>query len=197
MHLEFMHSRNITIISSDSNKDSPANIRTLDALITALNTEEQSKYNQLIRSVKFPINYFDKQSSWCAKYYTRNCLAENDKFELILLCWNAKQITPIHDHGGEECWVVVIDGKFRETLYAEDPSGKLTAIKTIISKCNDITYMIDFMGFHRLENLSNKRSLTLHLYAKPIRSCNVFDEVTKKFVNKNMVYSTAPLAKKF
>ena len=52
--------------------------------------------------------------------------------------------------------------------------------------------MIDFMGFHRLENISDNKSMTLHLYAKPIRSCNVFDEDSKKFVNKDMVYSTVP-----
>ena len=50
--------------------------------------------------------------------------------------------------------------------------------------------MIDFMGCHSLENMSNKRSMSLHLYAKPIRNCNLFDEKTGKFVNKDLVYDT-------
>jgi cysteine dioxygenase len=50
--------------------------------------------------------------------------------------------------------------------------------------------MKDFMGFHRLENLSKERSMSLHLYAKPIRDCNIFDEDSMKFVHKKMTYNT-------
>jgi cysteine dioxygenase len=50
--------------------------------------------------------------------------------------------------------------------------------------------MIDFMGFHRLENASSQRSMSLHLYAKPIRDCQIFDEDSKKFAPKKMVYDT-------
>ena len=68
--------------------------------------------------------------------------------------------------------------------------GTLKLTKTKFSKKNDITYMKDFMGFHRLENSANKRSMSLHLYAKPIRSCNVFNEVSKTFVHKELDYDT-------
>jgi cysteine dioxygenase len=50
--------------------------------------------------------------------------------------------------------------------------------------------MKDFIGFHRLENVSNKRSMSLHLYAKPIRKCRIFDEKSKSFVNKDLGYDT-------
>lgn len=109
---------------------------------------------------------------------------------MILLCWEKGQITPIHDHGGEECWVKVIQGEFREVISKMDKGGELNVVKSTISKSDDISYMIDFMGFHSLENMSNKRSMSLHLYAKPIRNCNLFDEKTGKFVNKDLVYDT-------
>ena len=63
-------------------------------------------------------------------------------------------------------------------------------LKSSISKTNEVTYMKDFMGFHSLENISNKKSMSLHLYAKPIRNCKVFDEDSKGFVNKEMSYHT-------
>jgi len=155
-------------------EQNPVTLQSLDELITALSTEEQTKYNHIIRSMKLPSSAFENYSSWCDDSYTRNCIAENEKFELILLCWQEGQITPIHDHGGEECWVKIIEGEFRETIYAADEFGKLNVVRSAIAKANDVTYMIDFMGFHSLENLSNKKSMSLHLYAKPIRSCNVF-----------------------
>jgi cysteine dioxygenase len=158
--------------------------------VTALSTEESTKYNDIIRSMNLPSSVFEHYCSWSDKSYTRNCIVENEKFELILLCWEAGQITPIHDHGGEECWVKVIEGEFRERIYTTDEAGELSIVKSSIAKVNDITYMIDFMGFHSLENLSDKRSMSLHLYAKPIRSCNVFNENSRKFVNKNLIYHT-------
>lgn len=141
--------------------------------------------------MKLPSSVFENYSSWCDESYTRNCIVENEKFELILLCWKAGQITPIHDHGGEECWVKIIEGEFRETIYTADKSGELKVVKSMISKSNGVTYMIDFMGFHSIENLSSKKSMSLHLYAKPIRSCNIFDENSRKFVNKDLTYDTA------
>ena len=179
-------------IHLNSNKEYPNKIHTLQELISALSKEDQSEYDSIIRSTDFSSNEFDEYCSWSNKCYTRNCITENDKFELILLCWNECQGTPIHDHGGEECWVKFIKGEFRETIYNKDENGKLKFVKSVISNPNDISYMIDFIGFHSLENLSNQKGMSLHLYAKPIRNCNVFDNDLKKFVNKEMSYSTIP-----
>ncbi|MFT5915868.1 MAG: cysteine dioxygenase [Flammeovirgaceae bacterium] len=169
-------------------------MQSLSELVTALSEKKNTKYNDIMRSMTLPIHAFENHCSWSKDSYTRNCLAENEKFELILLCWEQGQITPIHDHGGEECWVKIIEGKFRETIYTTDyttdETGELKVAKSIISTPNDTTYMRDFMGFHSIENLSGKRSMSLHLYAKPIRSCNIFDKKSRKFVNKNMVYNT-------
>jgi len=109
---------------------------------------------------------------------------------LILLCWEKGQRTAIHDHGGEECWVKNIEGEFKETIYKEDANGELIAVKTQYLETGNCTYMIDLMGFHSLENISNKRSMSLHLYAKPIRNCQVFNVETHKFVSKELVYDT-------
>ena len=62
--------------------------------------------------------------------------------------------------------------------------------KTGVSKTNEVTYMKDFMGFHSLENISNQKSMSLHLYAKPIRKCRVFDAASKTFADKELGYDT-------
>ena len=162
----------------------------LNDLISALSESERTTYNHIIHSLQLEPNAFEKYAHWSNDCYTRNCIADTEKFELILICWCAGHQTSIHDHGGEECWVKVIEGEFKETLYKQDEMGILKLTKTKFSKKNDITYMKDFMGFHRLENSANKRSMSLHLYAKPIRSCNVFNEVSKMFVHKELDYDT-------
>ena len=81
---------------------------TINELITSLIEEERTEYDEIIRSIKIPSNSFNDFCSWSSETYTRNCIVQNEKFELILLCWEQGQSTPIHDHGGEECWVKVI-----------------------------------------------------------------------------------------
>ena len=166
------------------------NCQSLNELITSLSEEESSLYTDIFRAMEIPVSAFRDCCSWSGECYTRNCLAENEKYELILLCWEKGQATPIHDHGGEECWVRIVQGEFKEIIYKVDKTGNLNAVKSTISKTGDITYMIDFMGCHSLENLSDSRSMSLHLYAKPIRSCNAFDEKLGRFVNKDLEYST-------
>ena len=165
-------------------------LQSLNDLISTLSEGERTTYNHIIHSLQLEPNAFEKYANWSKDCYTRNCIADTEKFELILICWCAGHQTLIHDHGGEECWVKVIEGEFKETVYKQDKMGALKLTKTKFSKKNDITYMKDFMGFHRLENSANKRSMSLHLYAKPIRSCNVFNEVSKTFVLKELDYDT-------
>ena len=174
----------------NSNEGTTETLQSLDELVTALSEGERMTYNHIIHSIKLPENAFEDYISWSKDCYTRNCIINNEKFELILICWEEGQITPIHDHGGEECWVKVIEGEFKETIYKEDTKGELNFVKSTISKINGVTYMKDFMGFHRLENVSKKRSMSLHLYAKPIRKCRAFDEKTKTFINRKLTYCT-------
>ncbi len=174
----------------NSNEQNPITLQSLDDLVSALSEEERTTYSSIIRSMKIPSSAFEYCCSWSNKSYTRNCIVENEKFELILLCWEEGQKTPIHDHGGEECWVKIIQGELKETIYKVDEAGELKAGKSTISKTGDISYMIDFMGCHRLENLTGGRAMSLHLYAKPIRNCKMFDENSRKFVRKDLVYCT-------
>lgn len=174
----------------NSNEPSSSTLQSLNDLITALLEGETTTYNRIIHSIKIPLNAYEKYASWSKECYTRNCIVNNEKFELILLCWCEGHRTSIHDHGGEECWVKVIEGELKETIYKQNEVGELNIVKTAISKSNEVTYMKDIMGFHRLENLSNKRSLSLHLYAKAIRKCKSFDEKSGTFVNKDLSYDT-------
>ena len=168
----------------------PHTIETLNELVDSLTEGERVTFSHIMNSIQLPKLTCDEVSSWSQDCYTRNCIAHGDEFELILICWEKGQATPIHDHGGEECWVKIIDGEFRETLYQKNEAGELNIVKSTHSTIGDVTYMVDFMGYHRLENLSNKRSMTLHLYAKPIKRCNVYNEETETFVPKKMSYDT-------
>lgn len=116
----------------NSKKDSTSELKTLNDLITALSEGERATYNNIIHSIIFQENTFENYASWSNDCYTRNCIVNNDNFEIILICWCEGHVTPIHDHDGEECWVKVINGEFKETIYKEDDKGELNILKTSI-----------------------------------------------------------------
>ena len=174
----------------NSNEYFPTVDKSIDDLVQALKENNNSNFTSIITSTYLSIHTLEEYSSWSDECYTRNCIEENEKFELILLCWEKGQQTPIHDHGGEECWVKIINGEFKETIFKTTESGELEVENSFVLKEDEISYMIDFMGFHSIENISDGRSMSLHLYAKPIRNCNIFDEDLKTFEMKNLQYDT-------
>lgn len=52
------------------------------------------------------------------KRYTRNLVdAGNDKFNLMILCWNEGQSSTIHDHSDSHCFMKVLKGGLTEVKY--------------------------------------------------------------------------------
>jgi cysteine dioxygenase len=166
------------------------NCLVLNELVTDLCEAERMTFNKIIQVAELPAEELIAYSSWSDDTYTRNCIYEDEDFELILLCWKPGQSTPIHDHGGEECWVKVIEGAFKERIFQHDEAGDLQEISSSVTHIGDVSYMIDFMGYHSLENISPGNSMTLHLYAKPIKNCHIFDEDSQCLIYKEMSYDT-------
>lgn len=147
--------------------------------------EDQSSYDEIFNAINIPVSDFEKSASYSKEKYTRTTLFENDDYELKLLCWEPGQQTPIHDHGGEECWVKFIKGSFFETIFKILPEQAIEIINEVQPEEGQTTYMIDFFGFHRLKNNGDVRGMSLHLYAKPVSVCQVYDEETKQILTRN------------
>lgn len=171
-----------------SEKSATIAITSIEEFVDALTEGERTTFGSLLKAANLRPHQFSKYAVFSDKSYTRNCIAHNQEFELMLLCWQPHQVTPIHDHGGEECWVKIIEGEFTETIYQDCAENNLKPIRKNKASAGDITYMIDFMGYHSLKNESNKPSMSLHLYAKPIASCSVFDEEKQSFYQKQLAY---------
>ena len=42
--------------------------------------------------------------------YARNLVSASELFELLVICWQPGQVSPIHDHQGQRCWMGVLEG---------------------------------------------------------------------------------------
>jgi cysteine dioxygenase len=107
--------------------------------------------------------------------YARHRVFRNDYIEMLVLCWRPGQRTPIHDHNGSYGVVRVWSGVMWETLFAMDDERGLLyrAGRDWAAGC--ITGA-DVPDIHQLGNpdVSGQDLITLHLYAPPLGSLNIY-----------------------
>ena len=164
-------------------------ITTVEQLIQSFQDAEPSEQGKVLNNIDIPTSDFLDFANWSDDCYTRNCLARCDEFEFILICWDGNCKTKIHDHDGQNCWVYQVDGKLREVRF-EGPENNLEVYSDNILDEGEVSYMNDQMGYHRIENPSDKRAMTLHIYAKPIEQCKVYNEESSSFETATMVYDS-------
>ncbi|KAJ3084162.1 Cysteine dioxygenase [Rhizoclosmatium hyalinum] len=140
--------------------------------------------------------------------YTRNLVdSGNGKFNLMILCWPEGVASPIHDHAGSHCLMKILEGGLKETRYAwpEDKGPKSTPPTSLLSSITDqsvsvtegakcamditletpleldqVAYIHDKIGLHRVSNPTSAPAVSLHLYCPPYETCKTFDERTSK-----------------
>ena len=95
--------------------------------------------------------------------YRRNIIFRNDTFEILLICWEEGQSTPIHFHPEKGCLLNVIQGELEETIY--NKSNEIE--KQNHFKINNISYMHNTIGSHSIRNIYKGRSISLHIYSPP------------------------------
>lgn len=114
----------------------------------------------------------------------------------MILCWAPGTQSAIHDHSNSHCLLKVLDGNVEESLYdwPSPPSPTDSAIassplsppshpqesalllkKTSVYSANQVTYMHDTLGLHKISNPSSfKGAVSLHLYSPPYSTCKTF-----------------------
>src|SRR5262245_47901623 len=113
--------------------------------------------------------------------YTRNLVARNEHFEMLVLCWSVGQASPIHNHAGQHCWMAVLEGEIEETQFqppADGGPGILRPGSRKTFRPGRVAYIDDDIALHRVRPIAGSQGISLHLYSKPIDVCNVYDEQT-------------------
>ncbi|WP_189702636.1 cysteine dioxygenase [Subsaximicrobium wynnwilliamsii] len=164
--------------------------RQIQAFIDALKQAGIADYNGIFNTFDFSEVNFKDFTSWSDKSYTRNCLYHDSDFELILLCWCEGQETSVHNHDGEDCWVRILKGEIEEEFFDFNAEGDLNLLRSQIVTASETTFINDEIALHRLKNNFEGRSMSLHLYAKPIEQCRSYNEANGEFVKKELRYDS-------
>ena len=107
-------------------------------------------------------------------FYTRNLVYKDEHFEILILCWGANQMAPIHGHEGEKCWARVETGKLQFCNYIIKSSLPLR-IKMDGQVVGKPGYLDGPAEIHSVENIFKKPALSLHVYAKPFDACDIYN----------------------
>lgn len=94
-------------------------------------------------------------------------------FEIIILTWNPKGGTPVHDHPNSGCIYKVLQGELIEELYDSSQSNKQCQKINQLQK-GDTGYIDDNVGLHRIWNPSDETSVSVHIYEAGYKP-NCFD----------------------
>lgn len=110
--------------------------------------------------------------------YARTLLFRSDQFELLVLTWGPGSAAPIHDHAEQDCWLVPLAGAFDLDDFAiADESGehaRLVPLRRRRLCAGDLDHRDEHESVHAVTPVT-AHALSLHLYARPIDRCRVFD----------------------
>jgi len=148
-----------------------------------------------------PFLYFDEH------YYTRNLIYRDDMFEVMAICWQPGQRTAVHTHNGQLCWMIPHRGNLRVVDYkwlgcdhpekqnvvgidclAGSDHIQLDRLREVDAAAGGPVLTADkLQTIHQLFN-HDERSVSIHIYSRPIDSCVVFDMDAQMCYRRELKY---------
>lgn len=135
---------------------------------------------------------------WSEKFYTRNLIYKDERFELMVLCWNYGQVSRIHNHADQMCWMTVPVGKLRgqnfRAVEMNEEKGFCKLAETDMFDLSDcLASKVELEEpIHQILNLPefNERAVSVHIYSKPFEKCLSYCRDTDTFKEVNLCYSS-------
>jgi cysteine dioxygenase len=131
---------------------------------------------------------------YAKSHYTRNLIYKCELFEVMSICWEVGQLSRIHNHRDQNCWMVTPIGRLRvqnfrvENRDAAHGTCKLVPTDSYVMDAEHPAAVQPEEPVHQVQNLReyNQRSTSIHIYSYPYSSCEVY-------LAEKGVYSDVPL----
>jgi cysteine dioxygenase len=131
-------------------------------------------------------------------HYTRNLILKTDLFELLAICWEIGQKSPIHNHRDQNCWMAIPYGKLQVHNFAliqkEASTGfcELRSSGQLQIDPENPTEVDPGEPIHQVLNLPSfaSKAVSLHIYSRPFDSCEVYDLVEKRYQDVPLINTT-------
>ena len=157
----------------------------------------QPVYDYLSRN-PVDVDTIEKYIFWSPTFYTRNLIYKDDRFEMMAICWDRGQVSRVHNHAEQRCWMTVPVGRLKGQNFAVDEIDesrgfcKLRETDTFeLSEC--LTAKVELEEpIHQILNLGefDQRAVSIHIYSKPFDRCISYCRDTDTFKDVKLFYTS-------
>jgi cysteine dioxygenase len=130
--------------------------------------------------------------------YARTLVHRDARFELLVLSWPLGCASPVHDHDGQDCWFLPLAGAFDLDDYAlldgarapaDDRGGpaRLVLLRARRVVAGELDRRDVYQAIHAVKAVTPD-ALSLHVYARPLDRCRVYDLRCGRWSWRNLCY---------
>ena len=127
-------------------------------------------------------NSLDPYLCWDRQHYTRNLIDKTPLYELIAICWEVGQVSSVHNHKDQNCWMAVPIGRLQVENFhlvsqkLDEGICELQAANTVEMNPGQPCAVDPADPVHRVLNPRefNQKAVSLHVYSRPFDSCVVY-----------------------
>jgi len=131
-------------------------------------------------------------------HYTRNLIYKSPLFELLAICWEVGQVSRIHNHRDQNCWMVVPIGRLRVRNFRverRDPARRqcrLVPAEAYEMTPDQLAAVDPGEPVHQVSNLAEfaRRAVSLHIYSRPFSSCEVYSLEKGAYMDVPLSYTS-------
>ncbi|MFT3744589.1 MAG: cysteine dioxygenase family protein [Pyrinomonadaceae bacterium] len=153
---------------------------------------------QFLGETPVDVDSITRYFHWSDNFYTRNLIHKNDRFEVMAICWEKGQVSRIHNHWDQKCWMMVPVGRLQGQNFAveeiDESRGHCKLIETDAFELKDcLAAKVELEEpIHQVLNLPefDERAVSIHIYSKPYDRClsycrdtDTFKEVTLRYTS--------------
>jgi len=139
-----------------------------------------------------------KYLHWSSNFYTRNLIYKDERFEMMTICWEKGQVSRVHDHSDQKCWMTVPIGRLRGQNFAiaekDESRGFCRLIETDSFELSDcLAAKVELEEpVHQILNLPefDERAVSVHIYSKPYDTCFSYCLDTHTFKEVPLFYTS-------
>ena len=144
------------------------------------------------------VDSITKYFHWSSNFYTRNLIYKDDRFEVMAICWDVGQVSRVHNHWDQKCWMTVPVGRLLGQNFAvvdiDETNGFCKLRETDSFELADcLAAKVELEEpIHQVKNLADygERAVSIHIYSKPYDRCLSYCRDTDTFKEVTLCYTS-------
>lgn len=135
---------------------------------------------------------------WSPEFYTRNLIYKDERFEMMAICWEKGQVSRVHNHSDQRCWMTVPIGRLKGQNFAVDEMDESRGYCKLretdnfeLAECLAAKVELE-EPIHQILNLAeyDERAVSIHIYSKPYDHCLSYCCDTDTFKDVKLFYTS-------